>query len=122
MLDGDTGKSASSSSALAGGDAGIHGRVGLIHNRTHLVLIPAVGLVISDDYGGARPILLLLQEVDDGGDEGRLVQRIGVTGVTVLITRSRKEADRGEVAGVDSVVEIVSVVLVICRVAVDANG
>src|SRR5277367_2220662 len=122
MLDGDTRKSASSSSALAGRGGGIHGSSGLVHDRTHLVVIPAVGVVISDDYGGARPILLLLQEVDDGGDEGLLVQRIGVAGVTVLITRSLKVADRGEVAGVDSVVEIVSVVLVIGWVAINAHA
>src|SRR5271156_4313865 len=109
MLDGDTRKSASSSSALAGSGEGIHGSSGLVYDRTHLVVIPAVGVVISDDHGGARPILLLLQKVDYGGDEGLLVQRIGVAGVTVLVTGRLEVAHGGEVAGVDGVEEVVRV-------------
>ena len=108
--------------ALAGTGQGIHGGDRLVHDRAHLVVIPSVGVVISDDHSGVRPILLLLQEVDHGGHECLLVQRIRVARVAILITGRLEEADGGKVAGVDRVVEVMHVVLMIRRVSVNANG
>ena len=121
MLDGDTRKSAVSGSALAGAGEGIHGGGGLVDDRTHLVVVPAVRVVVGDDHSGIRPVLLLLQEIDNVDDERLLVERIGVAGVAVLVARRLEEADSGEVAGIDGVVEVVRIVLVVCRVAVECQ-
>ena len=117
----DTFKGAISRPALAGAGEGIHGGGGLVHDRTHLVVIPAVRVVVGDDHGGVGPVLLLLQEVDNVDDERLLVERIGVAGVAVLVARRLEEADCRKVAGVNGVEEVVRVVLVVCRVAVDAD-
>ena len=58
-------------------------------------------------------------------DEGLLVERIGVTGVAILIAGGLQEADGREVAGVDRIVEVVHVVLVIGGIAswpIGGNG
>jgi hypothetical protein len=104
MLYGHTRKSASSSSALAGSSEGVHGPGGLVDDRTHLVVVPAVRVVVGDDHSSTRPVLLLLQKVDNVDHERPLVERIGVTGVAVLVARRLQIADGGEVAGVDGVV------------------
>ena len=114
-LDGDTRKGAFSGPALTGSGEGIHGGRGLVHDRTHLVVVPAVRVVVGDDHSGIRPVLLLLQEIDNVDDERLLVQRIGVAGVAVLVARRLQEADRGEVTGFDGIVEVVRIVLVICQ-------
>ena len=65
--------------------------VGLIRDGAHMVVIPAVGVVVQDHDRGVVPIRRLLQEVDHVDDERLLVEWIGVSGVTVLISgRFRK--------------------------------
>ena len=61
---------------------------GLVDDRGHLVVIPTVGIVIGDHDGGVVPLAaVLLQEIDDVNDERLLVERIGIAGVGVLISR-----------------------------------
>src|ERR1700722_12706838 len=59
--------------------------------------------------------------MDNGDNKVLFVQRIGIAGVAVLEARRLQVADRGEVPGFDGIKEVVRIVLVICRVAVDAN-
>src|ERR1700733_5101515 len=118
MLDSDTRKGAGSGPALTGSGEGIHGGRGLVHDRTHLVVVPAVRVVVGDDHSGVCPVLLLLQEINNTDDERLLVQWIGVAGVAVLETRRLEVADRGEVAGVDGIEKVVRIVLVVSGVAV----
>src|SRR6202034_2859823 len=114
-------KSAFSSSALTGTGESIGCSSGLVHDRTHLVVVPAVRVVVSDNHSVVCPVLRLLQGIDDSGHERLLVQRIGVASVAVLVARGLQEADGGKIAGLDRVEEVVGIVLVICRVAVDAH-
>ncbi len=86
------GRAPVSSPALAGTGEGIHGGGGLVHDRTHLVVIPAVRVVVGDDHSGTRPVLLLLQKIDNIDDERLLVQRIGVAGVAILVARRLEDS------------------------------
>ena len=95
MLDGDTRKGGFSATAQAGTGKGIHGGGRLVDDGTHLVVIPAVGVVIGNHYSGICPVFLLLQKIDNGDDECLLVEGIGVAGVAVLIARRLEEADSG---------------------------
>src|SRR6185437_7857829 len=72
----------------------------LVHDLTQLMIVPTVGVIVSDDNGGAVPVRLSLQGVDHLRDERLLVKRSGVAGVTVLISRSFQIADGRVVAGV----------------------
>src|ERR1700722_14377490 len=49
--------------------------VRLIQDRAHGVIVPTVGVVVCNDYGGGIPIRQTLQEVDDGCDENLFIQR-----------------------------------------------
>ena len=42
---------------------------GRVYNRPHLMVVPAIGIVVHDDYSGAAPCGLLLQEVEEGHQE-----------------------------------------------------
>ena len=94
------------------------------------MIVPAVGVVVGDDDGGAGPERRLLDGVDDVDDEGLLIERIGVASVSVLIARGLQEADGGHVAGGKRIGEVVDVVLVVggvcgsdrCRWRTDACG
>ncbi|ABA52723.1 hypothetical protein BURPS1710b_A2343 [Burkholderia pseudomallei 1710b] len=77
------------------------------------MVVPAVRVVIRDDHRGARPVGLLLQEVDDLRHELLLVERIRVAGVRVLRGGRLQEADRREVARLHGREEVVRIVLVI---------
>ncbi len=87
----------------------------LIHNRPHLMVIPAVGVVIDDHDRSVIPIRRLLQEVDHVHDKRLLVERIGISGVPVLISLRFQEADRWEVTVLHRRKEVIDVVLVIGR-------
>ncbi len=80
------------------------------------VIIPAVGVVVGDDDGGAGPELRLLDGVDGGDDEGLLVERIGVAWVSVLGSGGLEEADGRQVACSESSGEVLRVVLVVGRI------
>src|SRR5271170_7857547 len=58
-----------------------------VDDRPDLMVIPAVGVVVCNDNRRAFPVGLLLEEVDDVDDEVLLVDRIGVAGMAVLISR-----------------------------------
>ncbi len=79
------------------------------------MVVPAVRIVIGDDDRSVLPVRLLFQEVHHAGDEGLLVDRIGVTRVRVGNRRRLQEADRRIVARGHSGEEVVHVVLVMHR-------
>ncbi len=64
-----------------------------------MMVVPAVGVIVGDDDGGAGPEGRGFDGVDLVDDEGLLVERIGVAGVSILISRGLEEADGGQVAG-----------------------
>ena len=86
------------------------------------MVVPAVGVVVGDDDGGAGPEGRLLDGVDHVDDEGLLVERVGVAGVAVLVAGGLQEADCGHVAGGESSGEVVRVVLVVGGDRVGADG
>ena len=74
----------------AGARAGerVGGWCGLIHDRPHLVVVPAVGIVIGDHHGGRCPVAgCCCRKLITCDDELLLVERIGVAGMAVLISR-----------------------------------
>src|ERR1035441_7605262 len=77
------------------------------------MVVPAVGVVVQDDYGGAAPVRPLLQEVKGVDQEMLLVSWVGVSGVTVLIALRLEEAHCGLSAVGDGGEEVVDVVLVV---------
>jgi hypothetical protein len=77
------------------------------------VVVPAVAVVIVDHHRRALPAGELLQLVDGVGEEGLLVERVGVTGVTVLILGGLQIRHRGQVAMVGGGEEVLQVVLVV---------
>src|SRR5579862_1021356 len=64
----------------------------LVHDRSHLVVVPSVGVIVQDHDRRALPGRQPLQQVNRLNQEGLLVQWIGVAGVTVLIARCFEEA------------------------------
>ena len=68
----------------------------LIYYRRHLMVVPAIGIVVGDHDRGGSPGGLLLQEIDDVNDELLLVQGSG--SVSILKTGRLQETDRGIVA------------------------
>src|SRR5580698_2853544 len=91
---------------------------GLVEERAVLVIVPTVGVVIRDDDGGAGPVRRLLERVDHGDHPGLLIERVGVTGVAILIARRLQERDGGKNALAQRGEEIRGVVLVVGRTGV----
>ncbi len=69
----------------------------LIHNRAHLMVVPAVRVVIGDHYRGVVPIRRLLQSINDVYDKRLLIERIGISRVPILKSLRLQEADRRKV-------------------------
>src|SRR5215469_4414043 len=69
-----------------------------IYDRPHLMVVPAIGIVIHDDYRGAAPSGLLLQEVDECHQERLLIQGIRVSRMTILISGCFDVTDSREIA------------------------
>src|SRR5579864_4605302 len=61
--------------AHAGRSESIRRALRVIQDWAHLVVIPAVGIVIQNDNCSVAPIRLTLEEVNGLNDEGLLVQR-----------------------------------------------
>jgi len=83
------------------------------------VVVPAVGVVVGDDDGRARPIGRALERVEGARDEVLLVERVGVRRVGVLERRCLQERDLREVSVLEGRVEVLEVVLVVDVTVVD---
>src|ERR1700726_3577776 len=57
---------------------------GRVDDRAHLMIVPAVGVVIHNYYRGASPEPRPDDRVDRSDKKALLQQGIGITGVTVL--------------------------------------
>ena len=86
---------------------------GLVHDRAHNVVVPTVRVVIQNHDCCAVPVFALLKEVNDVDYECLLVDRIGITGMAILIRRSLQETDRRKVPCFHRCIEVVHVVVVI---------
>src|SRR5579872_4826977 len=75
----------------------VHGGGGLVHDRRHLMVVPAVRIVICDHDCSRGPEFGLLEGVDGIDDKGLLVEWIGIAGVTVLIAGRLEEYDGWQV-------------------------
>jgi len=72
-------------------------RCRLIHDRTHHVIIPAVGIVPHDDYRGVLPLRELFYSIDRIDQEVLFIERVGLnldSRMTVLIGRRFEETYR----------------------------
>src|SRR6266568_6912182 len=94
--------------------------LGLVDDGTHLMVVPAVGIVIHDYNRRATPVRSRLEEIDHVNHESLFIQRIRITGVAILVCRGFQQADRREVAGANRCKEICNVIVVIGR-AIVAN-
>ena len=79
------------------------------------MVVPAVRIVIHDYYRGAVPSGERLQEVDRLDEECLLVERIGISGMPVLVSRGFEEADGGKISDGGGSEEVQRVVLVVGR-------
>ncbi len=86
-----------------------------VDDRRHLMVVPAVGVVIHDDDGGIFPFLALLQGIDHPHDEMLFVGGIRISSMPVFKRLSLQEADRRQIAGLQRREEVVDIVLVIGR-------
>src|SRR4029077_2231409 len=77
------------------------------------MVVPSIGVVVHDDHRRAAPGRLGLQKVDGVHQEGLLIQGIGVSGVTICVSWSLEEADRGKVASCDCGEEVANIVLMV---------
>ena len=80
------------------------------------MIIPAVRIVISHDDRRAAPERRCHNRVHDVHNKGLLIERIRVTGMSILIRRGLQIANVRKIACAQSVKEIVRVVLMICRI------
>ena len=91
----------------------MHGVAGLTDDGWHDVIIPTIGVIVSYNHCGFLPLVGLLQAVDGLYNEGLLIQRIGVSRVSILISGGLQEAHRRKIAGVHCRPEVFQIVLVI---------
>src|SRR5207248_3066002 len=82
-----------------------------VNDRSNLMIVPTIGVVIEDHDCCAAPGRLPLKEIDQIHDEGLFVQRIGITGVAVLVGGCLNEVDGRKVAGRYSSEEVIDIVL-----------
>ena len=87
---------ARSITAASGTGKSVPAAAGLVHDRAHLVVVPAVGIVIGDDHGRVFPFGRALQKVDYLDGKCLLIERIGISGVPVLIRRQLSENSQRE--------------------------
>src|SRR5450759_4855810 len=100
----------------------MQGIVRLVDDRAHLMVVPAIAVVVGDHHCGALPVRGLLEPVDGLDKEALLIQRAGVPGVPVLVGRGLEEADRRHRLGVHRRPEVGEVVLVVRRPGVADLG
>src|SRR5579862_5556571 len=79
------------------------------------MIVPSVGIVVCDHDRSRIPELGLLDSVDGRNDESLLVERIGISGVTILIAGRLEEYHRRHLGtlGSERLEEVVAVVLMI---------
>ena len=77
------------------------------------MVVPAIGIVVHNDYGGAAPSGLLLQKVEECHQERLLIQRIGVPGMTVLISRCFDETYCREITRAHGVVKVRQIITMV---------
>src|SRR5579864_3276098 len=77
------------------------------------MVVPAVRVVIKNHNCGIGPLWPVLEKIDRVHDERLLVQRIGISRVSVLEASSFQETDCGKITGGYCVKEIVDVVLIL---------
>src|SRR5258706_8492168 len=85
----------------------------LIENRSDLMVVPSIGIVVHDSDRGAAPLGPGLQEVDYVDQESLLIQRIGITGMPVLVSRGLEEAHCREIACLDRGIKVVQVIIMV---------
>ena len=96
---------------------------GAVDDGASQMVVPAVRVVVGDDDSGVPPLRCLLDSVEDVDDESLLIERAGVSTVTVLVAGGFEDGDCGEVSCGNGVEEVVRVVLMIClTVGVRADG
>ena len=83
------------------------------------MVIPTVGIVVSEDDRGAVPEGRLFERVHDVHHKRLLVQGIRVAGMRILIGRGFQEAYRCQIPRLQRIEEVVDVVLMVCRIAVN---
>src|SRR5215471_3803901 len=93
-----------------------------VYDRPHLMVVPAIGIVVHDDYRGAALSGLLLQKVEERHQEHLLVQRIGVSGMTVLISGCFDETYSREIARAHGTVKIGQIITMVGRAIVPDFG
>src|SRR5579864_1933423 len=77
------------------------------------MVVPAVRVVIKNHNCGIGTLWPVLEKIDRVHDERLLVQRIGISRVSVLEASSFQETDCGKITGGYCVKEIVDVVLIL---------
>ncbi len=65
------------------------------------MVVPAVRIVVKNQYSRVPPGGLLLQEVDERNQESLLIQRVGIAGMTVLKSLCLNKTYGWEIAGID---------------------
>ena len=102
--------------ANAGAVQGVVGGERRIDDGRHLVVVPAVGIVIGDDHRRVRPFGALLQRIDDAHDESLLVDGVGIAGMSILIGRRLEEAHGRKIPRVERVEKVMNVIGMIRRI------
>ena len=92
-----------------------HRHVGLVHDRTHHMVVPAVGVVVQNDDCGFLLLVGPLQRVDRVHEKDLFIQRIGVVRMAVLDSARLQEAHRRYVVCVDGITKVCDVVFVVCQ-------
>ena len=62
------------------------------------MVVPAVGVVVHDDHGGAVPCGPGFQKIDRIHKERLLIQWVGISGMAVLVSLRLQKADGREIA------------------------
>src|SRR5262245_30415577 len=110
-----TGQGRAAVAAGAGTSKRIRGTGGLVHDRTELVVVPTVRIVVSNHHRRAVPLSRFHERIDDLNDKRLLVNWIGVSGMAILIRRSFYETDGRQVSALHHGEEIDGVVVMVRR-------
>src|ERR1700722_2907722 len=96
----------------------VHPGPGLIYDGSHLMVIPAIRIVVGQDHRCIVPVRLLLKEIDNLHNKCLLVQWVGVAGVSILIGRSLEKTHSRKIPGAHCRKKVAGVVLVTSSIVV----
>ena len=86
------------------------------------MVVPTVGIIPGNDYGGFIPFWALHERVDRIDDEDLFVNRVGVAGMSILVRSRFQITYRWQTSFLESGEEILQIILVVGLIGLADKG